>query len=151
MELSTTKKLTLNKKNVLLAFDSLVIKKTQYTDEKNCERLVKEHLDKNFAKVHRQYNQGGYIGAKSDIDLGDGKFGIEIKLLKQMTDSSSIYRMFGQLVYYMEFYSGDDYEGKNIFLLLIGTEKEFATQRVKDIIKKVKIVLEINVVSVIIQ
>ncbi len=104
----------------------VVVKKSQYTTESNVERIIANQLEDRFGKVHRQYSIGGYLGLKCDIDIHDGKVGIEIKLANQLT-TSNIERLFGQILYY----SRRTYK-QNLIVLVVGTEKE-ADRKVEEI------------------
>lgn len=108
----------INVSDVVSELENILIKKSQYTTEKNVERLICESLYTKFKQIHRQYSIGGYLPLKVDIDLGDGQVGIEIKLAKQLT-TSSIERLFGQVLYY----SKRTYK-KNLIVLVVGIEKE---------------------------
>jgi hypothetical protein len=79
--------------------NNVIVKKSQYTEEKNVENIISKQLNAEFGKVHQQYSIGGFLGLKCDIDLHDGKVGIEVKLAKLLT-TSSIERLFGQSLYY---------------------------------------------------
>jgi hypothetical protein len=116
----------INPKEVTDILDNITIKKSQYTTEKNIEKIIADALDIAIGKTHRQYNIGGFLGLKVDIDLGDGQVGIEIKMAKELT-ATNIERLFGQVLYY----SKRVYKS-NLIVLIVGTEKE-QTQILKEI------------------
>lgn len=98
--------------------DELQIKASQYTTEKNIESIVAQHIDSDY-DVHRQYNIGGFLGLKIDIDVNQS-VGIEIKLAKELVGSASaIERLLGQLIYYRH-----RKYGKKLVVLVVGTKKE---------------------------
>jgi hypothetical protein len=79
--------------------NELIIKKSQYTTEKNVENVIAKQMCNNFF-VHQQYNIGGFLGLKCDLDINNGSIGIELKLAKELQSASNIERLFGQVVYY---------------------------------------------------
>ena len=116
--------------DVLSKLKEVELKKAQYTTEKKVEDIIVTHLNDKIGRAHAQYNIGGYLGLKVDIDLGDGQVGIELKLAKELGDNASnIERLFGQVIYY----SKRRYKDK-LIVLVVGTEKE-QTQVMKEIEK----------------
>lgn len=116
--------------DVLSTLKELEIKESQYTTEKKVEAIIVQHLNDKIGRAHPQYNIGGYLGLKVDIDLGDGQVGIELKLAKELNDkANNIERLFGQVIYY----SKRKYKDK-LVVLVVGTEKEY-TQVMKEIEK----------------
>lgn len=113
--------------------NNLIVKKSQYTEEKNVENVIAKQLNAEFGKVHQQYSIGGFLGLKCDIDLHDGKVGIEVKLAKLLT-TSSIERLFGQSLYY----SRRTYK-QNLIVLIVGTEKQYnrILDEVSDILNEI--------------
>ncbi len=111
---------------VLEALYAIEVRKTQYTTEKNVENVVSKALHSSFNHLKQQYNIGGYLGLKVDIDLGDGQVGIEVKLAKDL-NTSGIQRLFGQVLYY----SRRVYR-KNLIVLIVGTDKQ-QTQVIKEV------------------
>ena len=112
---------------------SVIVKKSQYTEERNVENIIAKQLNTEFGKVHQQYSIGGFLGLKCDIDLHDGQVGIEIKLAKLLT-TSAIERLFGQSLYY----SRRTYK-KNLIVMIVGTEKQYTRilDEVKDILSEI--------------
>jgi len=112
---------------------NIVVRKTQYTTEKNVENVISKQLNDEFGKVHQQYSIGGFLGLKCDIDLHDGKVGIEVKLAKELT-TSGIERLFGQVLYY----SRRTYKN-NLIVLIVGTKKEFTRiiEEIEDILNEI--------------
>jgi hypothetical protein len=116
--------------DVLSKLKELEIKKVQYTSEKKVEGVIVKYLNDSIGRAHSQYNIGGYLGLKVDIDLGDGQVGIELKLAKELVgNATNIERLFGQVVYY----SKRKYKDK-LVVLVVGNESE-NTQVVKEIEK----------------
>ena len=107
---------------------SMVIKKTTQVNEKKVEDFICSELDKSIGKAHSQYNIGGYLGLRVDIDLGDGQVGIELKLAKEL-NTQGIERLFGQVIYY----SKRVYKDK-LIVVVVGSDKEY-TQIVREVEK----------------
>lgn len=116
---------TLTTEQVLDVLEGIKIAQTQYTTEKNVENVLAKLLDPHFA-VHRQYNIGGFLGLKIDIDLNE-TVGIEIKLAKELT-TTTIERLLGQIIYY----SKRKY-GQKLIVLIVGTSKESNTRVMEEL------------------
>jgi hypothetical protein len=114
---------------VVNEINSMKIKKALYTSEKKVEDYICSELNKATGKAHSQYNIGGYLGLRVDIDLGDGQVGIELKLAKELSAANNIERLFGQVIYY----SKRVYKDK-LIVVVVGTDKEY-TQVVKEVEK----------------
>jgi hypothetical protein len=117
--------------------DDLVIKKSQYTEEKNVENAIAKQLKEEYEDVHQQYNIGGFLGLKCDLDIGDGEYGIELKLAKNLKSASNIERLFGQATYYKQCY------GDNFIVLVVGTAKDYDTT-MKEIEKLIEQELDVT-------
>lgn len=116
--------------DVLRTLSELEIKKSNYTTEKKVEDLLVAYLNDKIGRAHAQYNIGGYLGLKVDVDLGDGQIGIELKLAKELgSNASNIERLFGQVIYY----SKRRYKDR-LIVVVVGTEKE-QNQIIKEIEK----------------
>ena len=103
---------------IIDCLDELQIKASQYTTEKSIESIVAQHIDSNY-DVHRQYNIGGFLGLKIDIDVNQA-VGIEIKLAKELVGSATVIeRLLGQTIYYKH-----RKYGKRLIILVVGTKKE---------------------------
>lgn len=107
--------------------EGLVVKRSQYNrhNERSIEGIITDQLREQYGdiNVHRQYNVGGFLSLKCDVDLFDSKCcGIELKLARQLTDSSTKERLIGQAVYY----SKRCYQNK-LIVLVVGTKKEYDT------------------------
>lgn len=114
---------------VVNEINSMVIKKTLYTSEKKVEDFICAELSNTIGRAHSQYNIGGYLGLRVDIDLGDGQVGIELKLAKELSAANNIERLFGQVIYY----SKRVYKDK-LIVVVVGSDKEY-TQIVKEVEK----------------
>ncbi|MBL7996999.1 MAG: hypothetical protein JNL32_00035 [Candidatus Kapabacteria bacterium] len=87
-----------NVKNALL---NILIYKRRLTSEKDVEKHIADKLAIIFGKenIHRQYSVGGFLALKTDIDVGNGQIGIEIKISDNLS-ATDMQRMIGQVVYY---------------------------------------------------
>ncbi len=110
----------INSEEVLETLQNIVVKKTQYTTEKNVENIISTQLEVPYKdKIHQQYGIGGFLALRIDIDINDGQVGIELKLAKEL-NSSNIERLLGQVLYY----SKRKYK-ENLIVLIVGNEKEY--------------------------
>lgn len=118
-----------NVKNVLknkIILSPSVLKETQYqgdTKEGRVQKNILKQLCEIYGKekVQKEYNVGGYWGMRCDIDLFDGKIGIELKVAEQLKKSTQVERLIGQAVYY----SRRKYEDSNLIVLVVGKKKEY--------------------------
>ena len=85
--------------------------------ERNIAKQLVEEFDRDNVKT--QYAVGGFLNLKCDIDLYDGKCGIELKLAKSLT-ASELQRVIGQVYYY----SQRVYKNTGLILLVVGTKEE---------------------------
>ena len=112
-------KVETNLNNVIEVVSSIKIGRRQLTDEKNVEKIIAQALEAVFPLVARQYNIGGYLGLKTDIDVGNGKVGLEIKLVKALESAATIQRLFGQAIYYHKrVYTG------RLLIVVVGSEAQ---------------------------
>ncbi|MDX2062764.1 MAG: hypothetical protein SFY70_06865 [Bacteroidia bacterium] len=120
------------------------LKKTPITKhtiatESALENRLFEYLDKKYTIVKRQYNIGGHLGLKIDLDIGDGAVGIEAKVLGQyLKKTAEIHRLFGQLLYY----SRRKYNNNNLIVVFAGApggDTSPVFQEVKEIIQELKV------------
>lgn len=81
--------------------DNMIISSDSTYEEKELETDLVSYLERFYGKenVQRQYNIGGFLGLKTDIDLYNGLIGIELKLYNKL-DSSGLQRLIGQVIYY---------------------------------------------------
>lgn len=109
--------------NVVNNLQHIVLSRRTIKTEKDAEEDISQYLLNYYRDVMNQYSLGGMLGLKIDVDINDGKFGIEIKLadslLNKPSSSSEIFRMIGQAVYY----SKKRY-GPNFILAIVGTKDD---------------------------
>lgn len=103
--------------NVVKIIKNLIIPKRRISTELTLESFVAEQLTLIFGKenVYRQYNVGGFLALKIDIDLGNGLVGIELKIVDNL-NATDMQRLIGQLVYYKNRF----YNKNNIILFIAG-------------------------------
>ena len=127
--LSGDDQLELNVEGLTEALNDLELTVNQIKTEKNVERLISEHLLKYFDDVFTQYNVGGYLGLKIDIDIGNGNFGIELKLASSLKKSVEVQRLLGQTIYYKK----RKYDNDNLLILIVGDEKNQRELIIKEV------------------
>lgn len=110
---------------VLEVLETARIENVHLINEKRVENVISKHLDSHFS-VHRQYNIGGYLGLKIDIDLNE-TVGIEIKLAKNL-NTVSIERLLGQVIYY----SKRKYN-ENMIVLIVGNLSDSNTRVMEEL------------------
>lgn len=89
------------KDEVMTHLKRLSIRSRKLRAEADADWAIGEHLGQAFEDVVPQYNIGGYLGLKIDIDIGNGKVGVEVKLADSLLKSASeIHRLIGQSIYY---------------------------------------------------
>jgi len=105
--------------NVVACLTAIAIprRKTQFEDE--AQALIEAELKTRFELVRGQYSVGGYLGQKIDLDIGNGKVGVELKLGSKLLGSSEAQRLIGQVTYY----SKKRY-GKNLVVTVTGSRDE---------------------------
>ena len=99
--LDNEKVISISSLTVQNALENLIIPKRRLTAEVDFEKFVTEQLAYIFGKerVHRQYSVGGFLALKTDIDLGNGQVGIELKIADNLS-ATDMQRLIGQVVYY---------------------------------------------------
>lgn len=96
-----------------------------HTDtEEKVENRILAQLEKAFGKenVDNQHYVGGNNGLKCDIDLYNGKCGIELKLADQLDSANNLQRALGQVIYY----SHCTYKENDLILLVVGAAAELS-------------------------
>ena len=103
-----------------------ILRETQYVGESKEGKIQKNILKQlqdiyGKEKVQKEYNVGGYWGMRCDVDLFDGKIGIELKVAEQLKKSAQVERLIGQTVYYTK----RKYGKGNLIVLVVGKRKEY--------------------------
>jgi len=129
--------------NIIKAIKEVNINKDFFflMKEKEIEEMIAEKLRMKFAKtnVNTQYplSEERQIGAREriDIDINEGKLGIEIKLARSLQRSNERNRLIGQLA----FYQNRKYNQNNLLVVIIGRKNKLdnkITQELKNIIEQ---------------
>ncbi len=90
------------RERVLEHLRGLSIPRRKAQDEGTAQDAIGMHLAEVFLDVVPQYNIGGYLGLKIDIDLGNGRVGVEVKLATSLLKATEAHRLIGQAVYYQQ-------------------------------------------------
>ena len=91
------------KDNIVFHLKQLKIPSRKARNEPVVRDKIGDHLAQAFEDVVAEYYIGGYLGLKIDLDIGNGKAGIEVKLVNSLLNSASeIQRMIGQSIYYQK-------------------------------------------------
>jgi hypothetical protein len=96
--------------------ENMFIPTRKIADESELEKYISKYLSGIYGteKVHRQFNVGGFLGLKADIDLGNGTVGIELKVGDKL-GATEMQRLIGQVLYYKNRYYKD-----RLILLIAG-------------------------------
>lgn len=80
--------------------------------------------------VAKNYNVGGFLGLKIDIDINDGGYGLELKKVSSLT-STEIQRLIGQVIYYQR----RTYTKDNLGVVLFGKVTSEKRQTIDEMIR----------------
>lgn len=106
----------------------LTIPRRKAQTEEDAQDAIGYHLGEIFEDAVPQYNIGGYLGLKIDIDIGNGKVGVEVKLADSLLDSATeIQRLIGQAVYYHK----KRYMG-NLIVAVVGRREDLDHPKLKE-------------------
>lgn len=103
------KGLSISFENVITVLENLVVLKRRLTSEADLERFIATQLAYVFGKekVSTQYSVGGFLALKTDIDIGNGQVGIELKVADNL-GATDMQRLIGQVIYYRKrFYNNN--------------------------------------------
>ncbi|MBK8444714.1 MAG: hypothetical protein IPL35_15480 [Sphingobacteriales bacterium] len=126
-KLDNDKVIPISLQTVQIVLENLIIPKRRLTSETDFEKLVTGQLADIFGKehVHRQYSVGGFLALKTDIDVGNGQVGIELKIADNLS-ATDMQRIIGQVVYYKRrFYNNN--------LLLFIVSKSTINPKIKEL------------------
>lgn len=88
------------------------------------DTIIRE-LNKTIGNAHREYKLGGYFDLRIDIDILDGKFGIEIKKWESLETNNEFARAIGQAY----IYSKQRYTNNNFVFIVFGLEEDKKHQK----------------------
>lgn len=103
------KGLSISFENVITVLENLIVLKRRLTSEADLERFIAIQLAYVFGKekVSTQYSVGGFLALKTDIDIGNGQVGIELKVADNL-GATDMQRLIGQVIYYRKrFYNNN--------------------------------------------
>lgn len=122
--------------NVKLVIENILIGKRKLSSEKDLEKFVADQLRFVFnkEKVHQQYSVGGPLALKTDIDIGNGQVGIELKLADNL-GAVDMQRVIGQLVYYKNRF----YNDRLILLIVSKTTINSTIHELKEFVEELGI------------
>lgn len=87
--------------NVSEVLENILIPKNKLNREADLEHFLGWELAYVFGKdkISNQYSVGGFLALKTDLDVGNGKVGIELKIADNLT-ATDMQRLIGQALYY---------------------------------------------------
>ncbi len=116
------------KEAVMGHFKQLTVPARKAHEEIDAQYVIGDHLAEVFEDVHPQYNIGGYLGLKIDIDIGNGKVGVEVKLADSLLKSAAeIQRLIGQSIYYQKKRYLD-----NLIIAIVGRREDLEDPMLKE-------------------
>ncbi len=104
---------------------------SQESSESEAEERVAKILQSKFQQVQTQALVGGkaYARERIDIDLAEGKLGIEIKLAEMLRKSNERNRLLGQIDLYLE----RKYTHQQLLILIIGSQAQAQSANIEEI------------------
>lgn len=110
------------------------IKNASLSAEKVFENHLYDYLSTKYENVHRQASIGGVKALKIDLDIGNGRVGIELKLASKVSIQSEKQRLIGQL----HDYTDKKYDDNNLIIIIAGSGQYRADPSIKEVEKIVK-------------
>lgn len=108
-KIENEKAITISLENVISVLENLIVLKRRLGAESDFEKFTADQLMYIFGKekVARQYSVGGFLALKTDIDVGNGQVGIELKIADHLS-ATDMQRLIGQVLYYKKrFYNNN--------------------------------------------
>lgn len=112
---------------VLSVLSKLRVPTRKARDEYEAHAEIASNLESLFEDVFFEYNIGGYFGMKIDLDIGNGKVGVEVKLADSLFKAAESTRLIGQAVYYQR-----RRYGENLIVAVVGREDELRDPGVRE-------------------
>jgi hypothetical protein len=125
---------------VAASIQRLVIPRRRIREESDATEALRSHLSEVFENVHPEYYLGGYLGLKIDLDIGNGKLGIEVKLASALLKAAEAHRLVGQVTYYQRRRYGDA-----LLVAIVGNEDDLTASTLKEL---TQFLSELGIVSV---
>ncbi|EAY27177.1 hypothetical protein [Microscilla marina] len=122
-------------KNVLQLMQKLQPSEKKFgkASEKQIEQWLAKKMRHYFDDVETQISMGGR--EKIDLDVGNGKVGIELKLARKLKSRNEVNRLIGQTT----MYKNRKYNQNNLIILLVENTQTYEqphVQELKQIIEK---------------
>jgi hypothetical protein len=122
-------------KNVLQLMQKLQPSEKKFgkASEKQIEQWLAKKMSHYFDDVETQISMGGR--EKIDLDIGNGKVGIELKLARKLKSRNEVNRLIGQTT----MYKNRKYSQNNLIILLVGNTQTYQqpyVQELKQVIEK---------------
>jgi hypothetical protein len=123
--------------NIIKAINETYIPKSYiaYGEETDIQVKLLSKFGEYFGAAQKEYAIGGPYDLKIDIDVADGKFGIELKLFSRLISSShETTRAIGQAY----IYSKRKYNNQNFLFVVYGFEEDKNHSKLKEFEKIIK-------------
>ncbi len=116
-------------RNVLQVMAKLQLSEKRFgtASEKQIEQWLATKLGRHYENVQTQLSLGGR--EKIDLDIEDGKVGIEIKLAEKLRSRNEVNRLIGQTT----MYKTKRYRQNNLIILLVGNTKTYEHPHIKEV------------------
>jgi hypothetical protein len=120
-------KRTATKDDVVSVLRQLRVPRRKARAEAESQDEIASFLSPHFEDVFREYNIGGYFGLRIDLDIGNGKVGVEVKLAEALFTAGEAHRLIGQAVYYQR-----RRYGENLNVAVVGSESDLQDPGVRE-------------------
>lgn len=104
-QFESCKPLAIGLDNVSDVLSNILLFRRKLSSEGDLEKYLLAQLALIFGKekVSSQYSVGGFLALKTDLDIGNGLVGVELKIAENLS-ASEMQRLIGQVVYYKKRY-----------------------------------------------
>ncbi|MCK6618854.1 MAG: hypothetical protein L6Q51_14545 [Cyclobacteriaceae bacterium] len=99
----------INRESVSQILENIIIPKNKLNKESDLELFLAWELAYIFGKekISNQYSVGGFLALKTDLDIGNGQVGIELKIADNL-GATDMQRLIGQVLYYKKRFYNDN-------------------------------------------
>jgi hypothetical protein len=109
----------------------LEIAKYKFELEDQIQEFLADYLENNTEhSIHREYNIGGMLASKIDIDVNEGQVGIELKMVRAIGSAEHIYKFMGQVLYYSR-----RLYNNNTIIIICGNKKQINRPIIRELKK----------------
>lgn len=115
------------KDDTLSVLRNMRVPRRKAREEYDAQGEIQSVLSSHFEDVAFEYNVGGYFGSRIDLDIGNGKVGVEVKLANALFEAAGAHRLIGQAVYYQRRRYRD-----NLIVAVVGTEEDLRDPRLRE-------------------